>query len=144
MARQISAEEFQELGRNYYKLKQYDKALETFTKGIETCQKPSLGLYDYRAATYDKLEKYAEAVKDGREMIRMNKKDVKGYLRTANVLEKMGKEETALGIYKYGMKNLGAQDGNFKACILFICTFFLFLVRSLCPDNLGYEPTHCR
>ncbi|KAL6170103.1 hypothetical protein ACJQWK_03097 [Exserohilum turcicum] len=114
MARQISAEEFQELGRNYYKLKQYDKALETFTKGIETCQKPSLGLYDYRAATYDKLEKYAEAVKDGREMIRMNKKDVKGYLRTANVLEKMGKEETALGIYKYGMKNLGAQDGNFK------------------------------
>lgn len=114
MARQISAEEFQELGRNYYKLRQYDKALETFTKGIETCQKPTLNLYDYRAATYDKLERFSDAVKDGREMIRMQKSDVKGYLRTASVLEKMGKEETALGIYKYGMKNVGSRDKNFK------------------------------
>lgn len=123
MARQMSAEEFQELGRNYYKLKQYDKAVEILTKGIETCQKLTLNLYDYRAAAFDKLERFSDAVKDGREMIRLNKTDVKGYLRTASVLEKMGKEETALGIYKYGMKNVGSKDKNFKVRILTRSTF---------------------
>ncbi|CAN9094446.1 unnamed protein product [Alternaria alternata] len=112
MARTMLPEEYQEIGRSYYKLKQYEKALETFSKGIESC--PTAELYDHRAATYDKLGNFNAAVKDGREMIRLNKKDVKGYLRTASVLEKMEKPETALGIYKYGMKNVPVSDKNFK------------------------------
>ncbi|KAF7569081.1 F-box TPR repeat containing protein pof3 [Pyrenophora tritici-repentis] len=112
MARKMSAEEYQALGREYYKLKQYDKAIDTFTTGIEAC--PTASLYDYRAATYEKLDNFNASVKDGREMIRLNKKDVKGYLRTASVLEKMNKPETALGIYKYGMKNVPVDDKNFK------------------------------
>jgi F-box/TPR repeat protein Pof3 len=134
MARHMTAEESQELGRNYYKLKQYDKALETFTKGIETCEKPALSLYDYRAATYDKLERFSDAVKDGREMIKLDKTDVKGYLRTASVLEKMGKEEMALKIYKYGMKNVGAKDKNFKVCIFIELTLY---------HNHRYEVVSC-
>lgn len=114
MARTMLPEEYQEIGRSYYKLKQYEKALETFSKGIESC--PTAELYDHRAATYDKLGNFNAAVKDGREMIRLNKKDVKGYLRTANVLEKMEKPETAIGIYKYGMKNVPVSDKNFKVC----------------------------
>ncbi|KAF1828408.1 hypothetical protein BDW02DRAFT_635195 [Decorospora gaudefroyi] len=112
MANNMSPEEYKELGRRYYKLKQYEKAAETFTNGIEAC--PTASLYDHRAATYDKLENLNAAVKDGREMIRLDKKDVKGYLRTASVLEKMEKPETALGIYKYGMKNVPVGDKNFK------------------------------
>ncbi|CAE7219942.1 hypothetical protein P3342_013463 [Pyrenophora teres f. teres] len=112
MAHKMSAVEYQALGREYYKLKQYDKAIETFTTGIEAC--PTASLYDYRAATNEKLENFNASVKDGREMIRLNKKDVKGYLRTASVLEKMEKPETALGIYKYGMKNVPVNDKNFK------------------------------
>ena len=112
MARKLSPEEYQALGREYYKLKQYEKAIETFTNGIEAY--PTASLYDYRAATYEKLENFNAAVKDGREMIRLNKKDGKGYLRTASVLEKMKKPETALGIYKYGMKNVPVDDKNFK------------------------------
>jgi F-box/TPR repeat protein Pof3 len=110
----MSPEEYQELGRRYYKLKQYEKAAETFTNGLEACTTASL--YDHRAATYEKLENLNAAVKDGREMIRLDKKDVKGYLRTASVLEKMEKPETALGIYKYGMKNVPTSDKNFKVC----------------------------
>ncbi|KAI4685483.1 uncharacterized protein J4E84_006211 [Alternaria hordeiaustralica] len=112
MARRMSPEEYQAIGRSYYKLKQYEKALETFSKGIEVC--PTADLYDHRAATYDKLGNLNAAVKDGREMIRLNKKDVKGYLRTASILEKLEKPETALGIYKYGMKNVPPSDKNFK------------------------------
>ncbi|KAG9188578.1 hypothetical protein G6011_07283 [Alternaria panax] len=112
MARTMLPAEYQEIGRSYYKLKQYDKALETFSKAIETC--PTADLYDHRAAIYNKTGNLNAAVKDGREMIRLNKKDVKGYLRTASVLEKMEKPETALGIYKYGMKNVPVSDKNFK------------------------------
>jgi F-box/TPR repeat protein Pof3 len=114
MARRMSPEEYQELGRRYYKLKQYEKAVETFTNGIDACATASL--YDHRAATHEKLQNFNAAVKDGREMIRLDKKDVKGYLRTASVLEKMEKPDTALGIYKYGMKNVPTSDKNFKVC----------------------------
>ncbi|CBX97879.1 similar to F-box domain-containing protein [Plenodomus lingam JN3] len=107
-----SPEEYQELGRRYYRLKQYEKAIEVLSQGINTS--PTLGLYDHRAATYDKLNEFSAAVKDGRAMIMMNKKAVTGYLRTASALEKMEKPETALGIYKYGMKNVPTDDQNFK------------------------------
>ncbi|KAF1851432.1 uncharacterized protein K460DRAFT_412993 [Cucurbitaria berberidis CBS 394.84] len=112
MARQMSPEEYQELGKRYYKLKDYEKGINVLTQGIEVA--PTLGLYDHRAATYEKLKDFNAAVKDGREMIKLDKKEVKGYLRTASVLEKMEKPEIALGIYKYGMKNVSIHDKNFK------------------------------
>jgi F-box/TPR repeat protein Pof3 len=112
MARMMTPEEYQEVGRRCYKLKQYGKAVEAFTQGINIA--PTLSLFDHRAAAYDRLEDYNAAVKDGREMIKVDKKDVKGYLRTASVLEKMEKLEIALGIYKYGMKNVPVSDKNFK------------------------------
>jgi F-box/TPR repeat protein Pof3 len=108
----MSPGECQELGRQYYKSKQYEKALETFSAGIEAA--PSLGLYDHRAACYDRLKDFNAAIKDGRAMIKLDKQDVKGYLRTASILEKMDKLDTALGIYKYGMKNVPVSDKNFK------------------------------
>jgi F-box/TPR repeat protein Pof3 len=112
MARNMSSDEYQELGRRYYKLKQYKEAVEAFTNGINVA--PTVSLFDHRAAAYDRQEDYGAAVKDGREMIKLNKQDVKGYLRTASILEKMEKLETALGIYKYGMKNVPVSDKNFK------------------------------
>ena len=112
MPRPMSSEEYQELGRRYYKLKQFDKALETFNTAIDAS--PTLSLHDHRAACHDKLGDYNAAVKDGRAMIRLDKQDVRGYLRTASVLEKMEQPETALGIYKYGMKKVAVDDKNFK------------------------------
>ncbi|KAL6708868.1 hypothetical protein ACN47E_002275 [Coniothyrium glycines] len=112
MARRMTAEEYQELGRRYYKLKQYDKALELLSQGI--AESPTVALYDHRAAAYDKLGDFNNAVKDGREMIKLDKSEVKGYLRTASVLEKMDNLDTALKIYKYGMKNVPVTDKNYK------------------------------
>jgi F-box/TPR repeat protein Pof3 len=108
----MTPSEYQELGRRYYKLKQFEKALETFNNAIDAC--PTLGLYDHRAACYDKLGDYKAAVEDGRAMIKLEKQDVRGYLRTASVLEKMELPDRALGIYKYGMKHVPVDDQNFK------------------------------
>ena len=108
----MTPSEYQELGRRYYKLKEYNKALETFKNAIDAC--PTLGLYDHRAACYDKLGDYKAAVEDGRAMIKLEKQDVRGYLRTASVLEKMELPDRALGIYKYGMKHVPVDDQNFR------------------------------
>lgn len=108
----MTPDEYQELGRRYYKLKQFDRAIKTLSQGIESS--PTLALYDHRAASYDKLGDFKSAVKDGREMIKLDKAEIKGYLRTASILEKMEKPETALGIYRYGMKNVPVHDKNYK------------------------------
>lgn len=112
MPRSMTPEEYQELGRRYYKLKQFDKALQTFNDAIDAS--PTLSLHDHRAACYDKLGEYKAAVEDGRAMIKLDKQDVRGYLRTASVLEKMELPERALGIYKYGMKHVPVDDKNFQ------------------------------
>ncbi|KAJ4357615.1 uncharacterized protein N0V89_002191 [Didymosphaeria variabile] len=114
MARTLSPEEYQEIGKSYYKLKQYEKAVEAFTNGIDASVNPSTTLYDYRAAAYEKLADFAAAVKDGRLAIRTHKHNVKGYLRTASALQRMGKLDTALNIYKYGMKNVPVEDKDFQ------------------------------
>jgi F-box/TPR repeat protein Pof3 len=113
MARTRSPEEYQEIGKSYYKLKQYEKAIEAFTNGIDASAIPSATLYDYRAATHEKLGDFNAAVKDGRLTIRTHKQDVKGYLRTASALQKMDKLDTALSIYKYGMKNVPVSNKDF-------------------------------
>ena len=112
MPRSMTPEEYQELGRRYYKLKQFDKALQTFNDAIDAS--PTLGLHDHRAACYDKLGEYKAAVEDGRAMIKLDKQDVRGHLRTASILEKMGLPERALGIYKYGMRHVPVEDRNFQ------------------------------
>ena len=114
MPRTLSPEEHQELGKSYYKLKQYEKAIEAFTNGIEASAIPSATLYDHRAACYEKLADFSSAVKDGRNAIRTHKEDVRGYLRTASALQKMNKLDTALNIYKYGMKNVPVEKKDFQ------------------------------
>lgn len=114
MPRLMTPDEYQELGRSYYKLRQFDKALETFNNAIDAY--PTLGLHDHRAACYDKLGNYKAAVEDGRTMIKLDKQEVRGYLRTASVLEKMDLPDRALAIYQYGMKHVPVDDKNFKAC----------------------------
>jgi tetratricopeptide (TPR) repeat protein len=73
----MSPDEYQELGRRYYKQKQYEKAVHAFTEGIEAANSQSISLLDHRAAAHDKLGKLSLAVKDGRDMIKLDKQCVK-------------------------------------------------------------------
>jgi F-box/TPR repeat protein Pof3 len=125
----MSVEEYQELGRQYYKQQQYKKAVEAFTEGIEAAARPSVGQLDQRAASYDKLNDLNAALKDGRDMIRIDKKDAKGYLRTGSILQKLNKLDKALDIYKYGMKNVPVDNKDFKVGLRLIRTYhYLYCV----------------
>jgi F-box/TPR repeat protein Pof3 len=109
-----SPEEYQALGRAYYSEKQYDKAIEAFTQAIEQAIRPTVEQYDQRAASFEKIKNFNAALKDGRQMIRVDQQDIKGYLRTGSILEKVGKPEKAIGIYKYGMERVPVLNKNFK------------------------------
>jgi F-box/TPR repeat protein Pof3 len=89
MARKLSAVEFEELGRKYYKQGNYEKAADAFTEGVEVSINPSLSLLDCRCAVYEKLEKFNMALRDGKRMIELDRKSVKvswaNYLRKQTV-----------------------------------------------------------
>jgi F-box/TPR repeat protein Pof3 len=106
MPRTLSSSEYTELGKRYYARKEYQKALDAFTEGIEASTTTDISLFDYRAATWEKLEKLQPALSDGRSMIKADKTNARGYLRTAQILQKMGKLDVALGIYEYGLRNV--------------------------------------
>ncbi|KAJ9668473.1 hypothetical protein H2201_001521 [Coniosporium apollinis] len=114
MATTMTPSELQELGKRYYGFKEYQKALDAFTEGIEASDNPEVGLMDNRAATFEKLENLEAALLDGKRMIQLGKKDVRGYLRSGKVLQKMQKPDVALRIYEYGLRNVPASDKDYK------------------------------
>lgn len=75
MPRTLSVEEFKELGKRYYGRKDYERSLDAFTDGIDASVGRDIQLYDYRAATYDKLNNMTAALADARHMIKAYEKD---------------------------------------------------------------------
>lgn len=65
---------------------------------------PKLGsLLDQRAATFEKLNQPASALKDGRELIKLEPIGCKGYLRTGKILYSLDKKVEAYKCYQEGI-----------------------------------------
>ena len=115
MPRTISATEYQELGKKYYKQKEYQKAVDAFTEGIESMSIPSVSILNNRAASFEKLENFKLAVKDGRDMIKIDKKDVRvseiSCLETAEILECALRSTGLSSNWKYPPEN-----GQIRCC----------------------------
>ncbi|KAF2424949.1 RNI-like protein [Tothia fuscella] len=106
MPRTLSSTEYKELGKRYYGQKKYKDALDAFTEAIEANPSPDITLFDYRAATWEKLEDPQAALADSRRMIKAAKQDPRGYLRTAQILQNLKQFDVALNIYQYGLRNV--------------------------------------
>ena len=99
-------------GQDYYRKQEHQKALECFNEIINQYAGVPLDIYDNRAAVHSKLGNLKSALRDGEHIIRMQKNDAAGYLRTGQILQKMEKDETALGIYRYGIRNVPLTAPN--------------------------------
>ena len=77
MPRTLSVEEYKELGKRYYGRRDYERARDAFTDGIDASTGRNIQLYDYRAATFDKLGDASAALADARYMIKNFEKDPK-------------------------------------------------------------------
>lgn len=87
-----------------YKRKEYAKALELFNEAITSEPNLTVSLLDHRSATHEKLGDITSALKDAKNVIRLDEKDPTGYLRAGSLLHKADKNDIALGIYKHGIK----------------------------------------
>ncbi|KAL4801938.1 hypothetical protein BDV18DRAFT_68378 [Aspergillus unguis] len=96
----------QRQGQNLYGQANWEAAISAFTEALKCPDVDALSVLDNRAATYTKLLRYDQALKDARQMIKQNKQDDRGYLRLAKALLLDGKAEKALEVYAYALKTL--------------------------------------
>ncbi|KAI5303039.1 hypothetical protein KEM56_000094 [Ascosphaera pollenicola] len=117
-----AAKALKKYGQQQYIRGDYEAALTAFDEVIVTDAPAALGLsdsgdmatLDHRAATLCKLGRTQKALEDGRRMIKLDKNDHRGYLRTASVLRTMKKPEKALEIFHYALKTLSEQSPFYK------------------------------
>lgn len=129
---QNAIEKINQEGISLFKSFQYDKALEKFNQlvknlsnmSFETIKKirrenynlretsilgnvvhPKLAsIIDHRAATYEKLQKYGNALQDGMQLMKLDPLCCKGYLRTGKLFMILGEKEKALKVFKNGIR----------------------------------------
>lgn len=138
MRRSLSAEEQHELGRQLYQKGHYEQALVQFSQAVAKGDDVNAEVLDNRAATLEKLGRLEDALKDGRRMIKFDGSDVRGYLRVGRILQKMGdasRLETALGIYKLGLRSVPTSDKHHKT----LAAVHAKLAKQLAPA-VNYDP----
>lgn len=110
------AEELKNQGNNHFKSSNYDKAIETYTQGIQTCplafDNDRAILYANRAAAKSKCDKKTSAIDDCTKAIELNPKYLKAMLRRAQLYEQDDKLDEALEDYK---KILEIDSSNWDA-----------------------------
>ncbi|KNC87801.1 hypothetical protein SARC_00058 [Sphaeroforma arctica JP610] len=90
-------------GNIFFKMKEYDSAINLYTECIESCPAGDSRVAVYfcnRAACYLALEEYNDAVDDCTEALSLNKEYVKALVRRAQGYEKQDKLEDALEDFK--------------------------------------------
>ncbi|KAL3854349.1 hypothetical protein ACJMK2_013622 [Sinanodonta woodiana] len=95
---EVSHDQLKELGNTYYKEKKYTDALNYYTQAINLCP-TCAAYYGNRSATFMMLNKYAEALEDARQAIRLDGQFVKGYLREGKCYTALGDPDAAVRSY---------------------------------------------
>jgi tetratricopeptide (TPR) repeat protein len=81
-------------GNEAFKAQDWNRAVEFYTAAIELDGSNAV-LYSNRSAAYLKLNKYDEALLDGRRTMQLDPLMPKGYVRTATSLVRLGKPKQA-------------------------------------------------
>ncbi|KAL8797027.1 MAG: hypothetical protein Q9195_000798 [Heterodermia aff. obscurata] len=128
---ELEAGELQRQGQDLYRQKKFQAALQRFNAVLQQDRKPALGALDSRAATHAKLGDLQAALRDARRMIQEYKTSCSGYLRTGQILQLLGKEDVASGIYTYGLRNVSGSDPNREVALSVLASQQLLTSRKL-------------
>ena len=111
----LSADEYKQQGNAAFSAKDYDKAVDLFSKAIEVSETPNHVLYSNRSGTYSSMKKFHEALKDADQCIEINPTWSKGYNRRGAAHIGLGDLDEAEAAYKKALEldanNKAAQDG---------------------------------
>lgn len=110
------AEKLQRRGKDAYRGKKFKSAMKLFSQALEI---PGISvalrvrILDNRAAAHEKLGgdgALCAALADAKQMIKLQKTYVNGYLRAGKILQLQRTDALALNLYEYGLKRLAPND----------------------------------
>ncbi|CCF57580.1 hypothetical protein KAFR_0C05890 [Kazachstania africana CBS 2517] len=99
-----TADEYKQEGNTAFVAKDYQKAIDAFTKAIEVSETPNHVLYSNRSAAYTSSKQYEQALSDADECIKINPSWAKGYTRKGAALQGLHKYEEAEQCYNETLK----------------------------------------
>ncbi|KAF9581830.1 Hsp90 cochaperone, partial [Lunasporangiospora selenospora] len=99
----MSAEEYKAQGNKAFLAKDYENAIELFSKAIELDSTNHV-LYSNRSACYASLRNYDQALEDGEKTVELKGDWAKGYGRKATALYGLGRYPEANDVYEAGLK----------------------------------------
>ncbi|KAK6891325.1 Heat shock protein STI1 [Candida tropicalis] len=98
-----TADEYKAEGNKYFAAKEFEKAIDLFTKAIEVSPEPNHVLYSNRSGSYASLKNFTKALDDAQECIKINPSWPKGYTRLATA--------------EFGLGNLEAAKESYNKCL---------------------------
>lgn len=111
----LSADEYKQQGNAAFAAKNYEEAIDLFTKAIEVAETPNHVFYSNRSACYASLKKFTEALNDASECVKINPTWPKGYTRMGAAHIGLGDLDDAETNYKKALEldpaNKIAQEG---------------------------------
>ncbi|KAK9466069.1 hypothetical protein V1512DRAFT_264665 [Lipomyces arxii] len=109
------ADQFKAQGNAFFSSKQYDEAIQAFTKAIEVSPAPNHILFSNRSGSYASKNDFANALKDAESCISIAPTWAKGYTRKAFALQGEGDLVGARDAYEEALKidpnNAQARSG---------------------------------
>ncbi|KAH9582076.1 Tetratricopeptide repeat 1 [Trypanosoma melophagium] len=107
----MSMDELKLKGNEAYKAKDYEAAIQWYTKALEINPKSeeSASLYSNRAACWQNMNNFPKALEDAEQCILVKPLWVKGHYRKALALQSMSKYDEALKAFQ---ESLNADPGN--------------------------------
>jgi stress-induced-phosphoprotein 1 len=108
-----SASAFKELGNNFLKNKQYDEAIDAYTKAINIDPNDHV-FYSNRSAAYLSKGDAVNALSDGERCIVISPNWAKGYSRKGAALHALKRYDEAIDTYKAGL-TIAPQDDGLKS-----------------------------
>lgn len=108
----MSAEEHKAQGNKYFAAKDFDKAIEEFTKAIEASPEPNHVLYSNRSGSHASLKDFSKALEDAQKCVEINSSWAKGYNRVGAAHYGLGNYDDAKAAYS---KALELDPGNAMA-----------------------------
>lgn len=107
-----SSEEYKAIGNKHFAAKEYQQAIDSFTKAIDASPEPNHVLYSNRSASYASLKNFSKALEDAKKVIEINPSWAKGYNRVAAAEYGLGNLEEAKSAYQ---KALDLDSNNSMA-----------------------------
>ncbi|CAE6494359.1 unnamed protein product [Rhizoctonia solani] len=101
-----------EMGVGAFKEKRYEHAVELFTQSIDA-DNTHPHVFDTRAAAYEQLKRYREALSDTRKSIGLQPGRYQSYFRTARIFQSMGKNDRCLQMVEAARKRLNPSDAGY-------------------------------